>query len=172
LQPRHLLLIFDVAYLLALSAWVGAALFLSFCVAPVIFRVLDPEASGRFIRALFPRYYTWGVICGAIALPAFVGVPLTFPEYRGVYVGLQALLLLACILIFLYSGNTLTPAINTARDLGAEGSERFNRLHRRSVRLNALVLVAGIVLLVAHASRRPPQSEGINERSPDALIRR
>jgi uncharacterized membrane protein len=172
LQPRLLLVIFDSVYLLALSAWVGSVLFLSFSVAPLIFRVLGAEAGGRFVRALFPRYYAWGVICGAIALPAFLGATLSFPEYRGVSAGLQAFMILGCILIFLYCGNTLTPAINAARDLGPEGSARFNRLHRRSVRLNVLVLVIGISLIVAHECRQPPRTEGIKERSPVVSTRR
>jgi hypothetical protein len=172
LQPRHLLLMFDIAYLIALSAWVGAVLFFLFGVAPLLFRVLGAEAGGRFVRALLPRYYAWGVVCGAIALPAFVGAPLTFPEYKGVYVGLQAFLILACILIFLYGGNTLTPAIIAALDLGPEGSERFDRLQQRSVRLNIFVLVVGMGLLVAQAARRPPQNEGIKVRSPDSSNRR
>ena len=115
---RSLLAFFDAAYLLALTAWVGSILFFSFGVAPIIFRVLGAESGARFVRALFPRYYAWGATSGAIALPAFLGVPLSFPEYRGPMIAVQALLILAGILIMLYAGNTLTPAINAARDAG------------------------------------------------------
>src|SRR3981081_870189 len=79
----YLLPLCDAAYVLALTAWVGIILFFSFVVAPVIFNVLGAESGARFVRALFPRYYAWGAISGAIALPAFLGVPLSFPEYRG-----------------------------------------------------------------------------------------
>jgi uncharacterized membrane protein len=163
LQGRLLLSIFDSVYLFALAAWVGSILFFSFAVAPVIFRVLGAEAGGRFVRALFPRYYAWGVVCGSVALPAFIAAPLAFPEYKGYWVGLQAMLIVAGILIFLYCGNSLTPAINAARDEGPAGAERFNRLHKRSVRLNAVALLLGIVLIVAHATRRPATTEGIRE---------
>ena len=78
-----LLVLFDPAYLLALAAWIGAILFFSFGVAPIIFKVLAPEQAAKFVRALFPRYYAWGATCGAIALPAFLGAPLSFPEFRG-----------------------------------------------------------------------------------------
>ena len=91
MTPRFLLPLFDSVYLLALTAWVGSILFFSFGVAPVIFRVLGAEAGGRFVRALFPRYYAWGAVSGAIALPAYLGVPLSFPELRGPMVGVQAL---------------------------------------------------------------------------------
>ena len=83
MSARFLLGFFDSVYVIALTAWVGSILFFSFAVAPVIFTVLGPEAGGRFVRALFPRYYAWGAIAGAVALPAYVAVPLCYPEYRG-----------------------------------------------------------------------------------------
>jgi uncharacterized protein DUF4149 len=150
---------------------VGSVLFFSFAVAPIVFAVLGPENGGKFVRALFPRYYAWGAIAGAIALPAFVAVPLCYPEYRGAAVGVQSLIILACTLIMLYAGNSLTPAINAARDAGPEGHERFERLHRRSVRLNALVLVIGLGLLIAFANRPTPRTSGITELSPGERTR-
>jgi hypothetical protein len=164
-SARFLLGLFDSVYVIALTAWVGSILFFSFVVAPIIFTVLGPEAGGKFVRALFPRYYSWGAIAGAIALPAYVAVPLCYPEYRGPMVGVQALILLGCTLAMLYAGNSLTPAINAARDAGPAGEERFRRLHGRSVRLNALVLLIGLGLLVAFAIRPSPRTTGIQELS-------
>jgi hypothetical protein len=66
----------------------------------------------------------------------------------------------------LYAGNALVPQINRARDDGPAGHERFVRLHRRSVALNALVLVVGLGLLVAFASRPGPRTSGIRELTP------
>jgi uncharacterized membrane protein len=163
---RDLLVIFDSVYVLALASWVGGNLFLSFGVAPLIFRVLGAEMGARFVRALFPRYYAWGAISGAIALPAFLGVPLSYPEYRGPMVAVQAFLILAGILIMLYAGNSLTPAINAARDAGPAEQARFERLHRRSVVLNAVVLLIGVGLLVAHEARPLPRTSGILEMTP------
>ena len=160
---------FDVVYLLALTAWVGSVLFFSFGVAPVIFRVLGAEAGGRFVRALFPRYYTWGATCGAVALPAIVCAPMAYPELRGPLVGIQALLVLIATLVMLYCGNALTPAINAARDSGEAGRQRFDRLHRRSVQLNGLVLVIGLGLLILFALRPEPKSAGIVEPKPGEL---
>jgi hypothetical protein len=170
-SARFLLGLFDSVYVIALTAWVGSILFFSFVVAPVIFTVLGPEAGGKFVRALFPRYYAWGAIAGAIALPAYVAVPLCYPEYRGPIIGVQAMVLLGCVLAMLYAGNSLTPAINSARDSGAAGEARFRRLHRRSVRLNALVLVVGIGLLIAFANRPAPRTAGIAELGPEEKAR-
>ena len=158
--------LFDSAYVIALSAWVGSILFFSFGVAPVIFSALGEAAGGKFVRALFPRYYLWGAIAGAIALPAFVAGPLCYHEFRGPMVGVQALVILACTLCMLYGGNSLTPAINQARDAGPAGHDQFNRLHRRAVRLNGLVLLAGIGLLIAFAVRPAPRTSGIVELTP------
>jgi hypothetical protein len=166
MTTRHLLALFDSVYVLGLAAMVGGIVFFSFIVAPVIFRVLGAESGGRFVRALFPRYYLWNAILGAIALPAFIAGPLCFPEYRGIHVGIQAATLLGCILIMLYAGNSLVPQINRARDEGPSSHDRFEHLHRRSLILNAAAMVAGIGLLVAFACRPAPRTSGIIELSP------
>jgi uncharacterized membrane protein len=159
-----LLAIFDSVYAIALTAWVGSILFFSFVVAPIVFKVLDAEAGGKFVRALFPRYYLWGVISSAVALPALVCGALAFPERRGPMVGVQALAIVISLLIMLYCGNSLTPAINAARDEGPGSADRFDRLHKRSVILNGVVLLIGLALLVAFASRGAPKTGGIVER--------
>jgi hypothetical protein len=166
MTTRQLLALFDSVYVLAMAMMVGSIAFFSFVVAPMVFRVLGAETGGRFVRALFPHYYLWGASCGAIALPAYVAGPLCFPEYRGISVGIQATVLLCCTLIMLYGGNSLVPQINRARDAGPSSHDRFERLHRRSVLLNGLVMIAGMLLLVTFAWRPAPRTEGIIEPTP------
>src|SRR4051812_10941565 len=120
MTPPIMLSLFNIVYVLALTAWVGAVAFLSFGVAPIVFRVLGPEAGGKFVRALFPRYYAWVATAGAIALPAVVCGPLTYETLRGPAVGIQASAVLVGTLIMLYCGNALTPAINAARAAGPD----------------------------------------------------
>jgi len=165
-NARLLLATFDSIYLFALAAWVGAILFFSFGVAPIIFRVLGAESAAKFVRALFPRYYAWGVVSTAIALPALVCGPLSYPELRGAMVGGQAVLLIVGLGIMLYCGNTLTPAINAARDSGPDQAPRFDRLHKRSVRLNAVALLIGLTLIVAFALRPRLRTAGLIEMTP------
>jgi hypothetical protein len=172
MNARLLLPLFDAAYLLAMTAWVGSILFFSFGVAPIIFKVLSAESAARFVRALFPRYYAWGANSGAIALAALVCGVMTHPEFRGPLVGIQAVLIITGILAMFYAGNSLTPAINAARDAGESQKGRFDRLHRRSVRLNALVLLVGLALLVAFPFRPPPRTAGIEEPTPQERARR
>ncbi len=166
MNPRLLLAIFDSIYLFALTSFVGAILFFSFGVAPIIFRVLGAESAAKFVRALFPRYYAWGVVSTAIALPALICGPLTYPELRGANVGVQAALIVVCLGIMLYCGNSLTPAINNARDAGPSEAARFDQLHKRSVRLNAVALLLGLILIVGFAIRQPVRTSGLNEMTP------
>ncbi len=166
MTARFLLALFDSVYVIALTAWVGSILFFVFVVAPITFQVLEAEAGSKFVQVLFPRYYAWGAISGAVALPAAVGVPLSFPEFRGPLVAVQALAILIGILIMLYAGNSLVPSLNAARDAGPAGRARFDRLHRRSVVLNGLVLGIGLGLLVAFANRPAPRTAGIIEATP------
>ncbi len=166
LSARFLLTFFDSVYVITLTAWIGSILFFSFAIAPLIFRVLDAESAAKFVRALFPRYYLWGAISGAVALPAFVAGPLCFHEYRGIRIAIQAMAILGCILIMLYGANSLVPEINRARDAGPAGEDRFARLHRRSVWLNGLVLIVGVGLLIAFAARPVPRTAGILELTP------
>lgn len=165
-SARVLLQVFDSVYLLSLVCWVGAILFFSFGVAPIIFKVLRPDAAAAFVRALFPRYYLWGAISAAVALPAMLCVPLSFPEFRGPAVALKAFMIIGGILLMLYCGNSLTPAINAARDAGDPGKARFDQLHRRSVRLNVVSLLIGLALLILFAVRSAPVTNGIIEQSP------
>jgi uncharacterized membrane protein len=166
MDARTLLLVFDAIFLLGMTAWLGSLLFFSFGVAPIIFRVLEPPQAARFVRALFPRYYAWGATSGVIALASFTSGVLVRPEFRGFGALVQIVLLLMGILINLYCGNVLTPQINAARDSGPDQADRFDRLHRRSVRLNGLMLLAGVVLVVLHASRPEPTGPGVTEPNP------
>jgi hypothetical protein len=166
MDAPSLLTLFDAVYLIAMAAWVGSILFFSFGVAPIIFQVLSPEAAARFVRTLFPRYYAWGATSGALALAAFTCGVLTHPEFRGLAALIQIGFLLSGVLVMLYCGNSLTPAINKARDAGPDQGQRFDRLHRLSVRLNSFVLLAGIGLLIAFAARPVPSTTGILEPTP------
>ena len=166
MDARSLLALFDSIYLISLTAWVGAILFFSFGVAPIIFRVLGAESAAKFVRALFPRYYAWGVISAAVALPALICGSLSYPELRGWPVGVRSALILLDLGIMLYCGQSLTPAINAARDAGPDRSAVFDRLHKRSVRLNGVALLIGLGLLVGFAVRRPVRTGGLREFTP------
>lgn len=129
------------AALIASAALLGGMAFFSFVVAPQVFIRLPPDHAGRLIRALFPWYHGFGSALAALAmLLALLGAPLV------------PMLLLVMILVgFLVAGFVLMPMINDARDRGLDGDgaaqRRFDRLHRASVVLNALQMLAVLAVL-------------------------
>ncbi len=124
--------LFDSIYVIALAAWIGSALFLSLGMIPLIVKQLGPEPGEKLVRALLQRYCVWGAICGALALSSMVAVPLCYPEYRGVKVGVQALAIISCILITLYVGNSMTSAMNEARYWSVAPGSIYAALSSRS----------------------------------------
>ena len=127
--------------LLSLSILFGSIVFFSAGTAPVIFRQLDEASAGRFLRALFPRYY---LVLLFTAVIAALGFALTRP--------VDAVIMAIVALGAVISRQGLMPRINAARDrmlAGDEASGRlFNRLHRASVVINLLQLAAALVVLV------------------------
>ncbi|MDX2153825.1 MAG: DUF4149 domain-containing protein [Bryobacteraceae bacterium] len=130
---------------LALAVWLGSIVFFSFLTAPALFRTLAPADAARAVRAIFPRYYLVGALCGgALAAVSLIrGLSWAWFAMAGESLALFGVLTVLSLLARYW----LTPAINAARDAGAAGQVQFGRLHRLSVQLNALVLL----LLVAYA---------------------
>ena len=158
--------ILDAAFLIAVAVWAGSSLGVLAGLLPLAGRVLDPPAAVRLLRAVLARYYLWGATCGALALPAALGAPLSFPEYRGAWVGVQALLIVAGTLAMLAGANSPPPAPDDP------APSQLERLRRRAGRLAAVVLAINLTLLAAFAFRPPPQTAGIREPTPQERARR
>jgi hypothetical protein len=163
--------LFDSIYVIALAVWIGSALFLSLEVIPLIARQLRADEGSTMIGALLPRYCVWGAVCGALALPSMVAVPLCYPEYRGTQVGVQALAIILCIMITLFVGSSLARAAKELRALGLARQERLSPAYRRALSLNAVVAVTGVGLLIAFATRAAPKTSGIVELNPEERAR-
>jgi hypothetical protein len=126
--------------LFATALLFGAMAFFAAGVAPIVFRVLDAEAGGRFVRALFPNYYLW-----LLATSAAAGVALI--PLRAEDAGMMAIV--AGLTFWLRQ--SLMPRINALSDAAKAGDaaakREFDRAHRLSVVLNLLqMLVAAVVL--------------------------
>ena len=129
---------------LAIGITLGAMLFFSACVAPLVFMRLEPAIAGRFIRALFPWYYGFGIAGSGIATVLCAGVA-----------PMAAALSLATALGFLLARQVLMPAINAARDAAMAdpaAARRFDRLHRASVMLNGVQVLLLLAAFAAAAS--------------------
>ena len=122
------------------GALAGSMLFFALAVAPTVFRSLPAEHAGSFLRALFPRYYLWGLaVALACTLSAWIA------DAGAAAIAVSA----AVLLLFVYARQFLMPAINKARDRDlagdAQAAASFRALHLQSVVINALQLL----LLVA-----------------------
>lgn len=146
-------------HVLGIAVLVGKVVLLSFVVAPVLARTLDPEHFGTVVRRLFPAYYLVGIAAAAVGLIAVsaMGIIRGVSQTIVVSAGLWGVVLASEA----YCRSWLTPQSNVMRDRLKEQEEwgsvdpvlkaSWNRLHQRSVSLNTVVLIVGLILLgLAH----------------------
>ena len=133
----------------AAGSWIGAIVFQTAVVAPTVFVDLDEAAARVFLRRLFPRFFKLGLICGVLMLVGLALVGFDAPN------GLPIAALTAAMLILEAASLWMVPAINTARDAGAAGKARFDRLHRVSVLFTVVILILGIGVVALISVGRP-----------------
>ena len=134
------------AGLVAVAGVFGAMVFFAFVYAPLVFIKLGTETGGRFIREVFPVYY---LAMGAVSIAAAVLL-----AFAGAARGADALAM-ACIgVVFFLARFVLLPIVNRNRDAGQAGDlaakKRFDALHRASVVVNAVQMLAVLVVLVRY----------------------
>ncbi|NJN47174.1 MAG: DUF4149 domain-containing protein [Candidatus Competibacteraceae bacterium] len=128
----------------SVGLWIGAIVFHSFIVAPLVFKNLETEQARNFLRALFPRFFKFGLGCGIVLVLALI--------LAGTGLGWSALLLgllgTAVVMTGLEAYSLwLVPSINAARDAGDAGAKQFKFLHRLSVLLTLAILLMGLGVL-------------------------
>jgi Domain of unknown function (DUF4149) len=153
---------------LVLALWLGALVFFAAVLAPVAFSQLPPlfgaqglHAAGLVVGGSLVRLHWMGLLCGVIFLAVLAAAR---AHYRSIIP--QAVLVLIMLLLTAYSQFFVIPEMDTARaSIGGNleavaannpGRQIFDRLHQRSVHVEGLVLLCGVVALVAtaHLSRR------------------
>ena len=128
-----------ISEIVAISLWFGAILFFSLVVAPSLFRVLG-DGAAPVIRNLFPKYYALGIACGLVLVA--VNAARGFLWIWNDPITGSVVVFTALTLVNVYARQVLTPSINAARDAGEAAKARFAALHRTSVMLNLLVMLA------------------------------
>ena len=132
------------------GTWVGAIVFHSAIVAPGVFRVLDESSARQFLRDLFPRFFRFGLACGALMIVA-TGSAVALGNALAPGLLTAAVVMTGLEAVSLW----MVPAINAAKDAGQSGDTRFARLHRMSVLLTLVILITGVgVLYTAAATGR------------------
>ena len=134
--------------LLSVGGLWGGMLFFAAVYAPLIFLRLDPETAGRFIRQVFPAYYMAMGVTSLVAALALLVVD------RDAVADAVAMLVVCAG--FWLARQGLMPLVNRARDAHLAGDSaagiRFDRLHRTSVAINAVQLLATAAVLVRFTS--------------------
>lgn len=119
--------------IIAVSALFGAMVFFPSVVAPTVFRALEPDDAGRFLRRLFPSYYAFMIIMSLVAAATLYARPLLA----------GGLALVAATTLFVRQ--FLVPKINAWRDAelagDASAGKKFATGHRASVMVNVAQLV-------------------------------
>ena len=146
----------------AVLVWLGIMAFFAGVVAPAAFSTPDREAAGRFVGAVFPRYYALGAALGALAL-AGLGVRFVLGPRRP-WDALALVLVGVMLAATLYAWLVVLPAAHAAREAlrqsasapGAISTEAqaFARLHRLSGVLNGTAMLAGVLVLATVGLRR------------------
>ncbi|MGH7070252.1 MAG: DUF4149 domain-containing protein [Acetobacteraceae bacterium] len=119
----------------ALAALAGGMVFFGAVVAPEVFRTLEQPLAGRFIRALFPRYYRFVSIAAAVAA---IGLSVIAPWC--------AVALAVMVVTTLWLWRIQMPRINRLRD--ARDDRKFARAHRFAVVVNQAELILSAAILV------------------------
>ena len=131
----------EVVALYVIAGTLGAMLFFAIGVAPTVFQALPAEQAGLFLRKLFPRYYLSLIIGSTAGGLLWLG---TQPLASGLC------LLIALSTLWIRQG--LVPRINALRDRELSGDvsagEEFARLHRLSVAINMVQLLALLGILI------------------------
>ena len=150
-----------VGFWLALGLWIGAIVFVSFVVAPAVFTTVPAETAGLVMGRIFPLYYAFTAVCGCATLAAAL---VLWRAARGARAWRAVVVMLVVMLTATtYAGAFVHPRARALRpllhDASADASVRpeFDRLHRRAVQLNGLVLLLGVAAIgTAAASLRLP----------------
>ena len=121
--------------LIAIS--LGAMIFFSFIVAPVIFKVLDAINAGKFVRKIFPFYYMINLIILSLVVILFI--------YNS-QINTDFYLVLFLALLFAFLLFILMPMINKFKDNNED--KKFDFSHKFSVILNFVQMVGLIYLLI------------------------
>ena len=115
----------------------GMMIFFSFVLAPMIFKILDAENAGKFVRKIFPYYYFVNLIFLSIAVILFVIIS---------SLGSSFYITLSLAISFVFAQFILMPIINKFKDNNEE--KKFKYAHGTSVLINFIQMIGLIYLLI------------------------
>ena len=114
----------------------GIMLFFSFVVAPVTFTALNEENARKFIRKIFPYYYTVNLAISVLVLILFIILKIFSLDFY---------LILSVAVLFAVSNFVLMPLINKFRD--EKQDIKFKQSHFISVVINFIQMIFLVIIL-------------------------
>jgi hypothetical protein len=124
--------------LYALALMLGGMVFFAAVTTPVAFKRLEREQARHYIRGVFPIYYLWVLATSAIAAVVL------FPLDRR-----AAAVMAVCAVLAIWMRQGVMLRIRAADEAGNQVT--FKRLHRLSVIVNLLQMVAAAGVLAVYA---------------------
>ena len=115
----------------------GIMLFFSFVVAPITFTALNEENARKFIRKIFPYYYTVNLAVSVLVLICFIILKIFSLDFY---------LILSIAVLFAVSNFILMPLINKYRD--EKQDIKFKQSHFISVVINFVQIVLLVIILI------------------------
>ena len=128
---------FEQVSLYLTSIVLGVMLFFSFVVAPVTFTSLNEENARKFIRKIFPYYYSVNLFISLIILLIFI----ILRKFS-----LDFYFILIINILFALSNFLLMPLINKYRDNKEE--KKFKYTHFISVVINFIQMILLVTVLI------------------------
>ena len=120
-----------------LAICLGMMIFFSFVLAPMIFKILDAENAGKFVRKIFPYYYIVNLVFLLIAIILFYVIS---------SISIKFYITLALAISFIFAQFILMPLINKLKDNNEE--KKFKYAHGTSVAINFIQMLGLIYLLI------------------------
>ena len=115
----------------------GMMIFFSFILAPMIFKILDPENAGKFVRKIFPYYYFVNLVfLSIVVILILLNSKINFEFY----------IIVSLVISFIFAQFILMPFINKLRDNNEEN--KFKYAHGFSVVINFLQMIGLVFLLI------------------------
>lgn len=138
--------------MLSLITWIGGMIFLVVIGAPSIFKVLPRETAGDVLGDIFPKYWIMGYLCGITALVTVAIISIKEQFYPWERIGLLSFM----TALTFYLGLVLAARARQIRlQIRSESDTpqrvtlmgKFRGVHKVSVILNVIVLIAGLAVI-------------------------
>ena len=147
-------------YNLAVGCWLGGAALFTFLLTPLLFASYSRDIAGGIVGTLFPGYFRWGLVCGAVALLCQIVHRGRFAIASLVVITIMLMLTMAQAFIFEPKAAELKRSIVSFETTPADHPlrVRFRKLHGISMAANLAVIAGGIILVLLSSLPAPGTS--------------